>query len=569
MVRGPVLSCCQPTMQPNLVDNCLANSTDPSNTTALVVCVANTFQSDVGARLLARTVMLVFAAAMVFFMQAGFAMLCAGAVRKKNVQNTLLKNLLDACGASVAFFSVGYAFAFGGYDPTSAKKTFVGHANFFLYGVEDLAFWMFQYAFSAASATIIAGTLAERCQMIAYFCYALMLCGWVYPIIVHAIWNPQGFLSANAVDPLFGVGMIDFAGSGVVHLTGGITALYATIILGPRRGRFHDETGRKLDVPRDFPGHSISLQMLGTFCLWFGWYGFNAGSALTDISNPNMAQNAALAGVNTTLSGGSAGITALFLNLWILERYTGEPYFDLKYAMNGALSGLVAITAGCAVLEPWGAVVTGVVSGAVYIIGTKGLLRLRLDDAVDAIPVHMCAGIWGLLSVGLFASPNRIQSAYGRSDHPGWFYSLGQGHSDGSLLACQVVGMLFIISWVGVIMFPFFIWLDWRGWFRSDPLEEIVGLDTSYHGGLALLAGEEEVHPEFISAYKKQKEDNLRNRGKFGRTPETFMGDSDNGNGEVLPEEEEGGDGVEDADVDEPTQSHWPMNQDPNKFRYD
>jgi ammonium transporter, Amt family len=132
---------------------------------------------------------------------------------------SMLKNLLDACGASLAFFAVGYAFAFGGMEPTSSKKTFVGNTNFFLMDVNDLAFWVFQYAFSAASATIVAGTLAERCQMAAYLCYSFMLSGWVYPIIVHAIWNPNGFLSANSVDPLWGVGMIDFAGSGVVVST--------------------------------------------------------------------------------------------------------------------------------------------------------------------------------------------------------------------------------------------------------------------------------------------------------------------------------------------------------------
>lgn len=194
-------------------------------------------------------------------MQAGFAMVCAGAVRKKNVQNTMLKNLLDACGASLAFFTIGYAFAFGGSDYAKDEKTFVGSQNFFLIDVDDYAFFLFQYAFSAASATIVAGTLAERCQMAAYLCYSFMLTGWVYPVIAHSIWSPQGFLSAYAVDPLWGVGLVDFAGSGVVHTTGGITALFATIILGPRRGRFHDEEGRRLDAPRDIPGHSMALQV--------------------------------------------------------------------------------------------------------------------------------------------------------------------------------------------------------------------------------------------------------------------------------------------------------------------
>ena len=177
------------------------------------------------------------------------------------MQNTMLKNLLDACGASVAYFLVGFAFSFGGMDRDSAEKTFIGKENFFMMGVDDPAFWLFHYAFSAAAATIVAGTLAERCQMVAYLCYSVLLTGWVYPIIVHAIWNAQGVLSAFSVDPLWGVGVVDFAGSGVVHLTGGVTALFATIVLGPRRGRFHDEAGRRLAFPVEIPGHSPALQV--------------------------------------------------------------------------------------------------------------------------------------------------------------------------------------------------------------------------------------------------------------------------------------------------------------------
>lgn len=173
----------------------------------------------------------------------------------------MLKNLLDACGAALAFFVLGFALAFGGNDPASSEKTFVGTSNFFVMDVDDLAFWLFQYAFSAASATIVAGTLAERCQMVAYLCYSVLLGGFVYPVVAHSAWSAQGFLSNSAVDPLWGVGMIDFAGSGVVHMTGGTTALFATMILGPRRGRFHDDTGRKLEKPKEFPGHSVALQV--------------------------------------------------------------------------------------------------------------------------------------------------------------------------------------------------------------------------------------------------------------------------------------------------------------------
>jgi hypothetical protein len=249
----------------NLYQFCVNKVGDATNTSAILICFSDNLSNDVGAREYSRTIMIVYAAGLVFFMQAGFAMVCAGAVRQKNLQNTMLKNLLDACGAAVAFFTVGYAFAFGGQNAESPDKSFVGYENFFLVNVDDYAFWLFQYAFSAAAATIVAGTLAERCQMAAYLCYSVLLSGWVYPIVVHAVWNSNGFLSAYSVDPLWGTGMVDFAGSGVVHVTGGTTALLATMILGPRRGRFHDETGRKLAKPRDFPGHSIALQVCDLF----------------------------------------------------------------------------------------------------------------------------------------------------------------------------------------------------------------------------------------------------------------------------------------------------------------
>lgn len=258
-------------MSIDLYASCEAQLGSDAEMTDLLKCISTSLSAKPGSLNLSRSVLLVFAAALVFFMQAGFAMVCAGAVRKKNVQNTMLKNLLDACGAAVAYFVVGFAFSFGGMDPDSNRTDFIGNKNFFLVDVDDYAFWLFQYAFSAASATIVAGTLAERCQMAAYLCYSVMLTGWVYPIIVHAIWNPNGFLSAYHNDPLFGVGMIDFAGSGVVHVTGGLTALFATSILGPRRGRFHDDSGRKLDTPRLIPGSSVALQVrqqLFELCVW-------------------------------------------------------------------------------------------------------------------------------------------------------------------------------------------------------------------------------------------------------------------------------------------------------------
>jgi len=457
-------------------------------------------------------IFLVYSAALVFFMQAGFAMICAGSVRRKNVGNSMLKNLLDACGAAIAYFCFGYAFAFGdGSNPNG----FIGTTNFFLMDVDNYAFWMFEYAFSAASATIVAGTLAERCQMSAYLCYSLVLAGFVYPVVSHAIWSPHGFLTSNVQkeNRLFDSGVVDFAGGGVVHLVGGCTALFATMILGPRRGRFHDDDGRKLERPRAFPGHSIALQMLGSFILWFGWYGFNSGSALIAPSSER-GRLVALSAVNTTLSGGMAGLVALFLNLMILERRLGEPIFDLRMAMNGSLSGLVAITAGCGVVEPWAAMLIGGIAGVLYIGGSNLLLKLRLDDAVDAIPVHMVNGMWGMIAVGFLACPRHLNMAYGTEiEHVGWFYSLSRGSADARLLAAQIVGILFILAWCLAIMMPFFVWLDWKGWFRSDPLEEIVGLDTSYHGGLILMSGDDSVNPEYISQFKKQRTELRQRKG--------------------------------------------------------
>eukprot|EP00584_Thalassiosira_punctigera_P004482 CAMPEP_0172538840 /NCGR_PEP_ID=MMETSP1067-20121228/10157_1 /TAXON_ID=265564 ORGANISM="Thalassiosira punctigera, Strain Tpunct2005C2" /NCGR_SAMPLE_ID=MMETSP1067 /ASSEMBLY_ACC=CAM_ASM_000444 /LENGTH=567 /DNA_ID=CAMNT_0013324423 /DNA_START=38 /DNA_END=1741 /DNA_ORIENTATION=- len=418
---------------------------------------------------------LIYASSLVFFMQAGFAMLCAGCVQLKNVQNSMLKNLLDACGAALGFYSLGYAFAYGGMDYADPNKTFVGTTNFFLVGVEDLLFWLFQFAFAASSATIVAGTLAERCQMAAYLCYSLTLTGFVYPVVAHSVWSPQGFLNAEAVNPLWGVGVLDFAGSMVVHLTGGATALIATYLLGPRRGRFYDHRGDPLEVPKEFPGHSQALQMLGAFILWFGWYGFNTGSALS-ITSPHQVQVVSLVAVNTTLAAASACVAALGASYVHSERTMGEGTFSLTYAMNGTLGGLVSITGACGTVEPWAAVIIGFAAGMLYLATSKLLVRLRIDDAVDAVPVHMTNGIWGSIAVGLFASPDRIELAYGEVGDSGVFAG-----GNGTLLGCQCVGVLFVIGWVTLIMFPFFCLLNYMGWLRASASDEVEGLDSRYH----------------------------------------------------------------------------------------
>ena len=248
----------------------------------------------------------------------------------------------------MAYFVCGYGFAFGGETSRSAGDagtTFIGLSNFFSTGDYDLPFYFFQYTFSAASVTIVAGTLAERCQMAAYLCYSIFLTGFVYPVVAHAYWASQGFLSPANASPLLDVGVVDFSGSGVVHLTGGTTALYATYILGSRRGRFFDvTTGEALAVPKPFPGHSVSLQMLGSFILWFGWFGFNPETALLLTDNEHQAEIGALCAVNTFMASAGGCITALLTRMALNRRATGEISFDLTSAMNGTLTGLVSVS---------------------------------------------------------------------------------------------------------------------------------------------------------------------------------------------------------------------------------
>lgn len=428
------------------------------------------------------TFFLLFAGALVFMMQAGFAMLCAGSVRQKNVKNIMLKNLLDACGGAIGFYSFGFGFAYGGAgDP---DKTFLGVDTFFLKDFDDYIGFFFQFAFAATAATIVAGTVAERCKMSAYLCYSIFLTGFVYPVVVHSVWSSNGFLTAFRDDALNDVGVIDFAGSGVVHMTGGVTALIAAIVLGPRRGRFYDADGNPLETPHSFPPHSVALQVLGTFILWFGWYGFNPGSALM-IANPDSAQTAALCAVTTTIAAACGCVTAMFTDTVLEGMSTGETTYDLTMAMNGALGGLVAITAGCCVVTPWAAGIIGIVGGWVYLGASKALIALKIDDAVDAIPVHMANGAWGVLAVGLFAK-EELQAIAGYSiAHQGLFYSWADGGFDANLLANQIACVVWVGAWVTVVMTPFFMILNALGMFRVDALEEEVGLDISHHRGAA------------------------------------------------------------------------------------
>ena len=404
---------------------------------------------------------------LVFLMQAGFAMLCAGSIRSKNAQNILLKNLLDACVGALWFWATGYAFAYG--QSGSEKNWFIGNNYFFLSkGFENgdgYHNWFFQFAFAATAATIVSGAVAERCSMAAYAAYSAFLTGFVYPVVVHWVWSSTGWLSAFKMQPWLSVGVVDFAGCGVVHMVGGCAAGIGAWVLGPRIGRFGGED------PGPIKGHSMPLVVLGTFFLWVGWYGFNPGSTLAIGGASAIASRVA---VTTTLAAATGGIVNLFVHYRLSQTY------DVAEMCNGILAGLVSITSATAVVEPWAAVVIGAIGAFAYTGGSKLLVKLEIDDAVNATPVHFFAGCWGLLAPALFARPQHMRAASGNSRVAGLCYT-GQGN----MLACNVVALLAITAWVAVLMTPFFIFLKTMGWFRIPEYVEIEGLDESKHGGSA------------------------------------------------------------------------------------
>ena len=415
---------------------------------------------------------LLSSAYLVFFMQAGFAMLCAGSVRSKNTKNILIKNVLDACVGAIAFFIFGWGFAYGVKDGDDGNS-FIGNWQFGLQDYTDWASWLFQWAFSAAAATIVSGSVAERTAFQAYLGYSFFLTAFVYPVIVHWIWDKHGWLSAFNSSKLFlDCGMYDFAGSGVVHMTGGVAGLVGAAIVGPRTGRFGPD-GRVVAMP----GHNASLVVLGTFILWVGWYGFNPGSQLAIIGFEEVVARAA---VTTTLSAASGGVMAMAINYGLYH------VWDLIAVCNGVLAGLVGITAGCSVTEPWTAILCGFISAWVIHGAGKLLLKLKIDDPLEAAPMHGACGAFGVFWVGLMAKKEYVLQVYGDCDGEcanrdyGVFYG-----GKGNLLGAQIVGIICIALWVGGLLGMFFFALKKMNCLRTTAEEEAMGLDESKHGGSA------------------------------------------------------------------------------------
>ena len=394
------------------------------------------------------TLWILLAAFLVFFMQAGFGMVEAGLIRAKNTTNVLMKNLLDFCFASLAFYAFGYGIAYGGDGPI------VGTSGWFMTNVESPvegiplpAFWLFQAVFAGTAATIVSGAVAERMRFVAYLAYSFIVCAFVYPVVAHWVWG-GGWLAR--------LSFYDFAGSTVVHAVGGVTALVAVLMLGPRIGRFNPS-----GTANFIGGHSMPLTTLGVFILWFGWYSFNAGSTL------GMEDPAAVARIamNTTLAA-AAGVIAAMVTAWVKF---GKP--DLALSLNGALAGLVGITAPCAVVGGAVSICIGIAAGILVIFGIVWLTHWQIDDVVGAFPVHGLCGIWGTLAVGLFG-----REGLG-APMDGLFYGGGFGQ-----LGIQCVGVIACLGFTAVVMWVVFRAIDMVVGLRVSEHEELRGLDLAEHG---------------------------------------------------------------------------------------
>ena len=432
---------------------------------------------------------LLWAGALIFLMQAGFATLSAGSIRQKNVKNILLKNLLDACMGAITWYFIGYGFAYDmnngvdGHESNSFIGT--GGATFFLSSISTQAGasegpsvgmawagWQFQFAFAAAAATIVSGAVAERCQLMAYLIYTVVITGFIYPVVVHWVWDGAGFLSAfnSDADSRIGTGCTDFAGSGVVHMTGGWAAMVAAAVLGPRTGRW--------EIPEAFEGHSTPLQVIGTFLLWFGWYGFNPGSTLM---LGGSAEIAARSTVTTTLAAAAGGVTGLFIKRFMPISMGGTHVYDIGHTCNSLLGGLVGITAGCSVVEPWAAVIIGVVSAFIYHLASCTMRRFKIDDPLDAFAVHGACGLWGVINVGLFAVKSYNAGIGVVQPDAGIFMA----DTTGALFGSQLVSVAIEVPWVVVTSLILFSSLKACGIYRVAAADEDIGLDVSKHGGSA------------------------------------------------------------------------------------
>ena len=403
-------------------------------------------------------------AALVFWMQAGFAMVETGFTRAKNAGNIIMKNLMDFCIGTVVFILIGFSLLLGedmvgligkpGFDIFTAYESF------------DWSNFVFNLVFCATTATIVSGAMAERTKFLSYCIYSGVISALIYPIEAHWIWG-GGWLAQ--------IGFHDFAGSCAIHMVGGISALVGAKILGPRIGKFNTDKDGKITKVNAFPGHSIPLGALGVFILWLGWYGFN-GAAATSVEQLGSIF------VTTTIAPAVATVVCMIFT-WI--KY-GKP--DVSMCLNASLAGLVAITAPCDVTDAFGAIVIGAVAGLLVVFGVWLLdYKLRIDDPVGAVAVHMMNGIWGTISVGFFATNTApgysIADASGR-ELTGLLYGGGF-----KLLGLQLIGFASVATWTLLTITIVFLVIRATVGLRASQEEEIVGLDATEHGLASAYSG--------------------------------------------------------------------------------
>lgn len=411
-------------------------------------------------------------AALVFWMQAGFAMVEAGFTRAKNTGNIIMKNLMDFCIGTVVFIVIGFSLLLGedliGLIGKPGFDIFTNYANF------NFSSFVFNLVFCATTATIVSGAMAERTKFLSYCIYSAVISALIYPIEAHWIWG-NGWLSQ--------LGFHDFAGSCAIHMVGGISALIGAKILGPRIGKFKKDAAGNITKVNAFPGHSIALGSLGVFILWLGWYGFN-GAAATSI-----AQLGSIF-LTTTIAPAIATVVCMIFT-WL--KY-GKP--DVSMCLNASLAGLVAITASCDVTDALGAIIIGAVAGLLVVFGVWLLdYKLHIDDPVGAVAVHCLNGIWGTLAVGLFATSSApgysITDAAGKQ-LTGLFYGGGF-----KLLGLQLAGFASVAAWTAVTITLTFLAIKATIGIRASREEEIEGLDVTEHGLATAYAGFA-MAPEYI-----------------------------------------------------------------------
>ena len=401
------------------------------------------------------TVWTLLAAFLVFFMQAGFALVETGFTRAKNAGNIIMKNLMDFSVGTIAYAAIGFGLMFG-----ASKLGLFGTDGFFMStlnpstgeGLWQFAYWIFQAVFAATAATIVSGAMAERTKFSSYLVYSFFISAFIYPIVGHWIWG-GGWLSE--------LGFVDFAGSTVVHSLGGWAALAGAIVLGARTGKYTPD-----GKPKAIPGHNIPLAALGVFILWFGWFGFNPGST-TAGTNLSIAVIA----VTTNIAAAAGAISAM-ITVWI--RF-GKP--DTSMTLNGALAGLVAITAGCASVSPLSALIIGLAAGIIVVLVIEFVDKvLKVDDPVGAISVHGVCGAFGTIAVGLFAEP-AYGTASGMGDSAGLFFGGGI-----KLLLTQLTGVVSVFIWTFTGALLLFFLIKKLIGLRVSEMEELKGLDIEEHG---------------------------------------------------------------------------------------